>query len=364
MNKTVNAGKTLLVDGPASIMLVSGKAEAFGYQIKSGSSMVVREGKRLPFVVEETAVFNVSLGANANIQEVEGSTIPHSWTQAFRMLMDFQKRPVTVVVVGKIDSGKTSFAMYLVNKLLSTKQKAVILDGDLGQSDVGPPCAVAYAFATKPVTDFLDLEVENAYFVGTTSPGEAVDKAIQGNVSIKTEIMCRTVDFVVVNTDGWVEGEDAVEYKLRLISALNPDIAFGIQEENELIPLLARLDEFKTEVVDSPVAVQQRSREKRKDIRERSYAKCLTGAKTKSFHLSQLVIERGTLAPNWQGEEGLLVGLYDWQGKFLGIGILRGVDYARKELKIFTPVSEKPSRIVIGKVRLDWKLKETVPLTK
>ena len=45
-------------------------------------------------------------------------------------------------------------------------------------------------------------------------------------------------DFVVVNTDGWVEGEDAINYKVQLIGKLNPDIIFCIQQKDELAHLL------------------------------------------------------------------------------------------------------------------------------
>jgi hypothetical protein len=43
----------MLVDGPASVRVISGKTEVFGYQIKHASRIVVREGKRLPFFVSE-----------------------------------------------------------------------------------------------------------------------------------------------------------------------------------------------------------------------------------------------------------------------------------------------------------------------
>ncbi|MGC9346339.1 MAG: Clp1/GlmU family protein, partial [Candidatus Bathyarchaeales archaeon] len=100
----------------------------------------------------------ISFGENANIEEVDGNTIPSSWTEAYEELLNIQMRPVTAMVLGTVDSGKTSFCTYLTNKLLNGKQKVAILDGDLGQSDVGPPCTVAYAFVTKPVTDLFSLE--------------------------------------------------------------------------------------------------------------------------------------------------------------------------------------------------------------
>ena len=52
------------------------------------------------------------------------------------------------------------------------------------------------------------------------------------------------------------------------------------------------------------------------------------------------------------------MGLEDEEDKFLGIGILDGVDYKRKSLKIFTPVSEKVSTLCFGQIKLDKNCRE------
>jgi polynucleotide 5'-kinase involved in rRNA processing len=116
---------------------------------------------------------------------------------------------------------------------------------------------------------------------------------------------------------------------------------------------------FRKIAVASSSAVKQRSAEKRKNLREMSYAKYLTDAKVKSLPLSQVTLEEKTVQQIRQGEErGLLLGLYDAQRKFLGIGIMREVDSLRKTLKVLTSVSANPSIIAFGKVRLDENLKE------
>lgn len=43
---------------------------------------------------------------------------------------------------------------------------------------------------------------------------------------------------------------------------------------------------------------------------------------------------------------------------FLGIGVLREVDWVRKTLKVFTSVSAKPSSVAFGKVWIDENFKE------
>jgi len=51
--------------------------------------------------------------------------------------------------------------------------------------------------------------------------------------------------------------------------------------------------------------------------------------------------------------------LYNVERKFLGIGVLQEIDYARKTMKIFTPISKEISIVSLGKVKLDKNLKET-----
>jgi len=419
MNKTVDAEKTLLVDGPASVIVTSGSVEVFGLLANVKNKIVIRKGKRLPFVVKEKATFEISMGEGANAEEVDGDTIPHSWAMALEELLKIETRPVVAIVLGPIDSGKTSFCTYLTNKLLSGNNKVAVLDGDLGQSDIGPPCTVAYAFVTKPIADLFSLEAKNAFFVGVTSPSNAQEKVIEGLVLLKKEILERGSDFVIVNTDGWVEGEDAISYKVQLVEKLNPEIIFVIQQNGELTPLLNALKGLKPVLVESPSAIKQRSREKRKNLRELGYIKYLKNAKVQSIPWNWLKIEGNELFSSYKTyedikrareiysllrmkplffseqkdkifivigrnrwinkdniekvenytkkkvilvrkgeEEGLLMALYNSDKKFLGIGVLQEADYRKKFLKILTPVSGEIATVILGKVKLDKNFKE------
>jgi polynucleotide 5'-hydroxyl-kinase GRC3/NOL9 len=418
VNQTVEKGKTLLIDGPASVTLMSGRVEVFGSIVNVANKVVIREAKRLPFAVEEKATLNVSLGENANAEEIDENTIPTSWIKSFEELLKIPTKPTIAMVLGTVDSGKTSFCTYLINRLLREKRKVAILDGDLGQSDIGPPCSVAYTFVTKPITDLFNLEAKNAFFIGSTSPSTAIDKVIEGLTLLKKEILSSEPDFVVINTDGWVEGDEAVNYKVQLIRVLNPDVIFCLQQKDELSSFLNTPEKF-VAVVESPVAIKQRTRGKRRSLRELGYIKYLRNAKVQSIPLSWLKIEEDDLLglsrmyendrqarriyellgmkplhfaelkdniciiigkKRWidddnirkveefkkkkvvihrKGEEeGLLLALYSAERKFLGIGILHEIDYARKTLKIFTPVSKEISIVSLGKVKLDKSLKE------
>jgi polynucleotide 5'-hydroxyl-kinase GRC3/NOL9 len=321
---------------------------------------VVRGGKRLPFFVLEKAVFDISLGANASVEETEGNTNPESWNKPLDAILTVQKKPVVVLVLGKSDSGKSSYCTYLVNRLVAEKCRVAVLDGDLGQSDIGPSGTVGYAVASKPLIDLYNLRLKNAFFVGVTSPILAVDKTIEGLAAMKAEILQKPVDFVLVNTDGWVTGEEAVNYKTKLVTALKPDVIVVVQVADELAPLILNLGNGSPLIMVEPSsALCPRSPEKRRNIREMTYIKYMKDAKLHIYPISQMTVEpRRAVPKNQEPEKGLLVGLYGSESKFLGIGVLREVNQVRKALKVQTAVTAKPHRLVFGKDFLNMKLQE------
>ena len=218
----------------------------------------------------EKSVFDVSLGANAGVAETIGSTIPPSWNKPVEAILGLQKRPVVVLILGAADCGKSSLCTYLLNNLIDGKCKVAVLDGDLGQSDIGPSATVGYALTSKRVAELYDLKLKNAFFVGVTSPIKAMAKTIEGLTAMKAEILQQQVDFVLVNTDGWVSGDVAVKYKTALINALKPDVIVGVQMQDELAPLIASL-QTPVIVVEPSFALNQRTPEKRKILREMTY---------------------------------------------------------------------------------------------
>ncbi|MQY62248.1 hypothetical protein GH146_03035 [archaeon] len=265
--------------------------------------------------------------------------------------------------------------------------------------------------------DLFEIDAQDAVFVGSTSPSGAINKVIEGLTQLKDKVIEAGVDFLVINTDGWVEGEEAAAYKVRLAEKVGSSVVVGMQRGNELSPILDALHGVKVLVIDSPQLIQPRNREKRKVLRELSYKKYLKGAKMQSFSLSWIkvidsllgaggplhhrrletlsnllgtrpiyseetvatilvVLKKSEAVTEEQikdaeehfgkrvkviregDEEGLLVGLKDEEDIFLGIGILHEVDYKRKILKIYTPMSEKVSMLCFGQIKLNKNFRE------
>ena len=417
MKNVVDEGKTLLVDGPASVSLISGKINILGAPLRINEKLIVRDGKRLPLLAKKHGTLEVLLGEGASVFEVDEKTVPSSWEDAAKNVLSLN-RPVTVMVLGGMDSGKTSFCTFLVNEAVMNKRKTCIVDADLGQSDVGPPSTVGFTYVTEPVKDLFDIDAQGAVFVGCTSPSGALNKLDEALTQLKNRLTEEGVELLVINTDGWVEGEEASAYKVQIAKKVEPTAVVGLQRGEELSPILDALEGVKVFAIESPQLSQPRSREKRKLLRELSYKKYMKGAKIQSFSLGWINVEdsifgAGVLLPHkrlealtnllgkcpiyaeetlaaifvvlknseytseeqinaaeehfrkkvkviWEGdEEGLLVGLKDEENNFLGIGILTGVDYKRKILKIYTPVSEKVSTLCFGQIKLDKNCRET-----
>ena len=359
MQQTVQENNTLLIDGPASVQIVSGIAEVFGKQLKETQRVVIRKDKRKPFYAVENMVLNIMLGANATITEVEGNTIPQSWNKPIQIVKELEKKPRVIIVLGAADMGKSSFCAYLLNKLVVGDHRVAVVDGDLGQSDIGPAASVGYALTTKAVTELNNLRLQNGFFVGVTSPIDAIPKMIQGLTSMINEALQKEMDYIIVNTDGFIAGDVAVNYKLSLIKELKPDVVVGIQAKDELDQIMSYLGGGGVMVVEPSPALSARGPDKRKSLREMTYKKYLKKPKLQCIPISQLTIEpRNGIPKSQEPGKGILVGLYGYGTRFLGIGVLRAINTSRRTLKIQTSVSSKPIRLVLGKVVLNKKLDE------
>jgi polynucleotide 5'-hydroxyl-kinase GRC3/NOL9 len=359
LQKTLPKNSTLLVDGPASVEVIAGKAFVFGKLLGESQKIMIREGKRKPFYATEALTLQVLLGANAAVSEVEGSTVPESWNKPFEFLKNLQVKPAIVIIMGASDAGKSSFSTYLLNKLIEAKQKVGVLDGDLGQSDLGSSATVGYTVAEKQVTELGNLRMQNGFFVGATSPTGAMKQTLQALGAMMKELQEKKPDYIIINTDGFINGEIAIEYKLSLIKELKPNLVIGVQAKGELEPIFSNLGGGGVITIEPSTAHCTRSIETRKIYRERTYAKYLEGSKLLCIPMNQLVLEPRNAIPKMvDPNRGLIVGLYGSGTKFLGIGVLRAINQNRKTLKIQTAVPVKPMRLVFGKVELDRKLQE------
>jgi polynucleotide 5'-hydroxyl-kinase GRC3/NOL9 len=138
------------------------------------------------------------------------------------------------VVTGATDAGKSTLSVFLANLALAEGLSVAVVDGDLGQSDLGPPGSVAAATVRAPLFDLRELQGEAFGFVGATSP-RGFESPLTRELARLCERICHErPDLAVVNTDGYVQEEGAT-HKLRLIEELRPDSVLSLEDEPALL---------------------------------------------------------------------------------------------------------------------------------
>ncbi len=417
MKKLVEKGKTLLISGPTSVMLIDGKATILGSNLIPYNKIVIRKGKLLPFETEENSVFNIILSEISTIEEVVGSTIPNSWRKATNEILA-QPKPYTVLTIGGVDCGKTTFCTFLANHALRLGYRTVIIDADLGQTDIGPPTTIGFSLVQDPVYDLFYLKAQNIFFTGITNPSTVTDRIIEGLYLFKQQAEKNKAQVTIINTDGWIQGEGAKEFKISLVKVILPQATVGIQQGNELehIFMPAEDDGFKVYRLNYSPAVKIKDREARKELREQGYKKFLrknilrnlpmnwiqleytplgNGASLNIEKLKELeeiigrrvvyceetsnelfiVLEEDQISNEvtvklkerlkkrfyivTDGDErGLLVGLLDQHHQFLGLGVIFKVEYKKQNLKIFTSCKDKISIVQFGQMKINKNGKE------
>jgi len=340
---------TLLIRGPASCRLLNGEAEVLGAPLNQQRRLTINPDKQLPVEAKTEAHLEILMGKSGEIFEVEGSTIPTSWTVAADALAEMEKGKA--ILIGMTDVGKSTLFTYLTNKLLAQQLSLHIIDGDIGQADIGPPTTIAYSTPTTPVSSLVELRPESIIFIGHTSPSQVETKIIDGIRRLSNRVQD---SLTIVNTDGWVLDSEAISYKIRMIAATEPDLVIALATGGELQPILSG-SRARALNVDTAKDVLARSRSDRREARITGYRRFLKGARTRSISLRavDLSIPAGFPPIHWPEAwelNSLIVGLLDREGYMLEIGVLIG--FANDKARVYCRSVERVHKIEVGYLKL------------
>lgn len=416
MSVGLKEGRVLLVEGPTAVVVRAGLVSVLGADLAATKRVVIRKGKALPFQALRDSALELIEGEGSTKVELPTSTIPKSWTELAHEVLTHRLSPV--VVLGATDRGKNTLCIYLSNMILKVGCSVALIDADVGQGDIGPPAGLSMALVSYPIFDLFSLKPEAATFIGSTTPTGVQDRIFDAISKLLIEAGERRPGITLINTDGWVLGGDAVEYKLSIISSVAPQAVVGIQLDEELEPILSAAESKGHRVfrVETSSAARPRDRDVRRSLREQCYRKFLSKAVLRRFPLGRVKLEytflsfpeadgalsdllselihrpllvfvgldrglRVLVEGSKQVEEqmflkaaqatgkplrivaedeakGLLLGLMDRQGRFLSLGILKGIDFDRRTLELLTPCVEPPSIIRFGRIKLDEEFQE------
>jgi polynucleotide 5'-kinase involved in rRNA processing len=257
-----------------------------------------------------------------------------------------------VLVMGSVDTGKTSLSKMLLADAVAGGRTAAYVDADVASPTVGPAACVGMRLVTSR-SDLDDLATPDALrFVGSTEPNGVVLPHVVAVTSLTTKARTEA-DLVVIDASSVVDGVVGQTLKYHLAEMIEPDLVIAMQHGSELDPAIAMLRRFfSVRIAEVPPLL---------DIIPSSPVE-RAQKRASSFHR-----ELGDNPPRWRVQttvfaptlpagfdvsrlDGMLVGVQDEHGACLGLGVLEHVDGT---VKVATRHGDTMRGLRLGSIRVD-----------
>lgn len=341
MIQKLSKGQIYILSGAVHFRIEKGKVLTIGKEVCPPEEISIPWGKKIPLEILEDAEIDLEIRENGFVaRQIGGSpTVPQDWDKFIQRCI--RERPKIITVFGEIDTGKTFLTTYLANKLFKEKIKVAILDCDVGQSDIGPPGTIGLATLEEPVVFLPALKPLAIHFVGDYSPASVLPDYFPGMKKLAEKGLSLS-EILIVDTPGWVYGEDGRNFSRAEIELLNPEVMVLLQRAKELEYLIKGYSEERIVRLSVSKQASSRNPNQRRNLRELLSKKYFKKAKEVVFSLDEISIERIYLEEKNQiNQEGLLVGLLNGQGDCLDLGIIRKIDYRERKMYILAPLNKK-----------------------
>jgi polynucleotide 5'-kinase involved in rRNA processing len=257
------------------------------------------------------------------------------------------------LVVGASDSGKTTLVAVLASELASRGACVGVVDGDVGQSEIGPPTTVGLGKIGGRIVRLSDAELIALQFVGVSSPARDIRGVVEATRRMAERARAARLDRVLVDTSGLVLGWPGHQLKQRKIEAVDPDLVLFLERADECAPIVERLAGRPRPSVLRLVACGRqgsRSQTARREHRLRAIDAYLRDAGTLPFARSAFELPRGL-----SGAEivGALCGLDDADGNTIALGLVEEIVHDTVRVRVPLPRNARVARIRVGRERKD-----------
>uniref|UniRef100_A0A7C2ZP56 polynucleotide 5'-hydroxyl-kinase n=1 Tax=Ignisphaera aggregans TaxID=334771 RepID=A0A7C2ZP56_9CREN len=310
--------------GPARIFVADGCIRILGLDICKGGATIINRYRSYCVKALSRSVVNIALGEGGSIERPNpGEEVINEWEAAAKAIVD---RGGVALILGPVESGKTSFSTLLSNIALDVGKKPCVVDADVGQGDLAPPTFIGMKCLDKKVLWLRDEKGDYLKFVGSVTPSHssAMTKVVVGAVELVSKAKILGGDIVIVNTDGWFGDTNSIEYKYTLAKALSPSsiVVLG-QDYCTAFETMFRNSAI-VYCLPRPRAVKERSASDRRDLRKVNYQKWFSNMRKicvdiNSIALSGTCILGGSALPS--GEITMLE-------KTLGVKIMYASRYS------------------------------------
>jgi polynucleotide 5'-hydroxyl-kinase GRC3/NOL9 len=266
----------------------------------------------------------------------------------------------TLLIIGASDTGKSSLARYIFQRLARNGTPTAYLDADMGQSTLWLPTTLNLALTREPGDPTFPPPGDRiSFFVGSTSPRGHMLPVLVGTHRLQQEARSRGAQAVVVDTTGLIDpSQGGKALKQWMIELLAPTMVIGLQRRQELEPILWPLRHdarVRTAELPVPPHVRQRTREERVAQRRRRFAHYFEGARSLVVNVRQMAVYNvENMVP------GALLAFQDGRGLTLELGVAQEVDSRRGMVTVRTPLPgpEQAASIRFGDARWDQSQQE------
>ena len=259
--------------------------------------------------------------------------IPPQWEQ-----LDLAGLSGTLMIVGPADVGKSTFCRYLFKRLCDIVPSVGYLDGDPGQSTLGPPGTMTLAVAENRDKTFPPRGQMWRGFVGAVSPVGHMLAVLTCAARLLGAAREAGVQVVIFDTTGLVDpARGGLYLKLAKIDLLRPAVLFAMQRKQEMESLLMPLRRSRrtqlVELAPSPAA-QRRDISVRKTHRASQFCHYFTNASQLRVNWTQFAV---LPAPRFSLHR--LVAMEDAFGFTMGLGIVLQIDRIYRQVTLHSPLT-------------------------
>ncbi|MGA1841436.1 MAG: Clp1/GlmU family protein [bacterium] len=245
-----------------------------------------------------------------------------------------------IMVIGAIDSGKSTLSQFLYRNLSASSELAAIIDADLGQSVIGPPATVGLSISK---TSSSMLYPAHMRFVGSTSPRAHMLQTIVAAKKFVEKAIEMKVKNIVIDTSGFIEGPIGQEFKFQKIDLISPTLVIALEKDTEFSALLKNISYRKgigiCRIKISPELVKCKSPETRKLHRKERFKSYFEDSKLRFLSMGEIglhgMIPDFKKKQNWHN---LLLGLCDCDNNTLSLAITKHIDLSEGLITFISPV--------------------------
>jgi polynucleotide 5'-kinase involved in rRNA processing len=265
--------------------------------------------------------------------------------------------PGVVMLLGGIDTGKTTFGHELARRALGQRIPTAIVDADIVQSTVGPPTTVGLRLlVSEGELSEESLRVADGLgFVGSLIPKGHLLPLISSTAKLVSHARKAGSKMIVVDTTSLVSGIYGQTLKFFKLDLVEPDVVVAFERGGELEPVVGVAQRFTpAEVIELDVSsdCEVRSVEERMSYRERQFAAYF--AEGVSRWRVKSTVFMPTLPPEFDLAllDALVVGMEDGKGNCVGIGLLEH-DPSEDILRMVSPVAQGVRGLRLGSIRME-----------